>query len=101
MEQYVNEFVLCKECKKLDTKLIKEGRLTFINCLACGTKHSEVVKSGFVLGIATETNKYFSSINLSGKVFSELEKAKDKDFLFYDKIRWIILIVKEKSQSFR
>jgi len=40
IEQYVKEFVLCKECKKPDTELIKEDRLTFIHCLACGAKHS-------------------------------------------------------------
>jgi len=40
IEEYVREFVLCKECKKPDTELKKEGRLTFIHCLACGAKHS-------------------------------------------------------------
>jgi len=40
VEQYVKEFVLCKECKKPDTELIKEDRLTFIRCLACGAKQS-------------------------------------------------------------
>ena len=40
IEQYVNEFVLCKECKKPDTQIMKEGRLTFLHCLACGAKHS-------------------------------------------------------------
>ena len=40
IEQYTKEFVLCKECKKPDTELIKEDRLTFIHCLACGAKHS-------------------------------------------------------------
>ena len=40
IEQYVKEFVLCKECGKPDTELIKEDRLTFIHCLACGAKHS-------------------------------------------------------------
>jgi len=39
VEQYVNEFVLCKECKKPDTQIMKEGRLTFLHCLACGAKH--------------------------------------------------------------
>jgi len=40
--EYVNEFVLCKECKKPDTELVREpqNRMTFINCLACGAKHS-------------------------------------------------------------
>jgi len=40
IEDYVKEFVVCKECGKPDTELKKEGRLTFVNCLACGAKHS-------------------------------------------------------------
>jgi translation initiation factor 2 subunit 2 len=40
IEQYTKEFVLCKECGKPDTELIKEDRLTFIHCLACGAQHS-------------------------------------------------------------
>ena len=40
IEQYVKEFVLCRECQKPDTELVKEDRLTFIHCLACGAKHS-------------------------------------------------------------
>lgn len=40
IEEYVREFVQCRECKKPDTELIKEDRLTFIHCLACGAKHS-------------------------------------------------------------
>ena len=40
IEQYVKEFVLCKECGKPDTELLKEDRLMFIRCLACGAKHS-------------------------------------------------------------
>lgn len=39
IEQYIEEFVLCKECKKPDTELIKDGKLTMIHCLACGAKH--------------------------------------------------------------
>ena len=40
IEQYIKEFVLCKECGKPDTELTKEDRLNFIHCLACGAKHS-------------------------------------------------------------
>jgi translation initiation factor 2 subunit 2 len=40
VEQYVKEFVLCKECGKPDTELIKEDRFSFLHCLACGAKHS-------------------------------------------------------------
>lgn len=37
---YTEEFVLCRECKKPDTELIKQGNFMFIHCLACGAKHS-------------------------------------------------------------
>ena len=40
IEQYVKEFVICKECGKPDTELIKQERIQFIHCLACGAKHS-------------------------------------------------------------
>ncbi|RLG12700.1 translation initiation factor IF-2 subunit beta [Candidatus Pacearchaeota archaeon] len=39
IEQYTKEFVLCRECKKPDTELIKEGRINLMHCLACGAKH--------------------------------------------------------------
>jgi translation initiation factor 2 subunit 2 len=39
IKDYVGEFVLCKECKKPDTEIVREGRLTFLHCLACGAKH--------------------------------------------------------------
>ncbi len=39
IEQYVEDFVLCKECKKPDTELLKEGKFTVLHCLACGAKH--------------------------------------------------------------
>ncbi|RLG17860.1 translation initiation factor IF-2 subunit beta, partial [Nanoarchaeota archaeon] len=38
LEQYVEEYVLCKECKHADTVLEKEGRITFKRCLACGAR---------------------------------------------------------------
>lgn len=39
IERYVEEFVLCKECQKPDTELIKENKQTILHCLACGAKH--------------------------------------------------------------
>jgi translation initiation factor 2 subunit 2 len=39
IQQYAQEFVICKECHKPDTKLIKEGNFMFIRCTACGAKH--------------------------------------------------------------
>lgn len=40
LEKYVEEFVLCKECGKPDTKLLREGKFVFKKCLACGSKQS-------------------------------------------------------------
>jgi len=40
IEKYVAEFVLCDQCKKPDTKLVKERGLTFKQCEACGAKSS-------------------------------------------------------------
>ena len=40
IKKYAEEFVLCKECGKPDTKIIKEGPFSFIKCAACGAKYS-------------------------------------------------------------
>jgi len=37
---YTKEFVVCAQCGKPDTELIKEKGFSFIHCLACGAKHS-------------------------------------------------------------
>jgi len=37
---YTQEYVLCKECGKPDTEILKEDRLNFIHCMACGAKKS-------------------------------------------------------------
>lgn len=33
---YVKEFIYCRVCGEPDTKFVKEGRMTFIQCDACG-----------------------------------------------------------------
>ncbi|MDK2795973.1 MAG: translation initiation factor 2 subunit 2 [Archaeoglobaceae archaeon] len=38
INEYVKLYVLCKECNSPDTELIKEERVTFLRCLACGAK---------------------------------------------------------------
>lgn len=40
IQEYTKEFVICKECGKPDTELIKKDRLMFIHCLACGADRS-------------------------------------------------------------
>jgi len=44
IEAYVKEFVLCRECGKPDTELVKKQRLLFVHCLACGAEHSVRLK---------------------------------------------------------
>ena len=38
VEKYVEKFVKCSNCGKPDTEIIVEGNLTFLKCMACGTK---------------------------------------------------------------
>ncbi|MBT3416502.1 translation initiation factor IF-2 subunit beta [Candidatus Woesearchaeota archaeon] len=39
LEKYANEFVICRDCKKPDTKILKEGKIQVLKCTACGAKH--------------------------------------------------------------
>lgn len=43
IRQYANEFVLCYECGKPDTKIEKENNLSYLKCTACGARH--IIKS--------------------------------------------------------
>jgi len=36
INSYVKGFIYCKICGEPDTKFVKEGRITFIQCDACG-----------------------------------------------------------------
>jgi len=40
IHRYAEEFVICPVCKRPDTKIIKEKRLSFLVCEACGAKSS-------------------------------------------------------------
>jgi len=39
IERYVNRYVLCRECGRPDTKLIKKNRTLMLKCEACGAIH--------------------------------------------------------------
>ena len=39
VRQYANEFVLCFECGKPDTQIMREGELNYMKCTACGAKN--------------------------------------------------------------
>ncbi len=38
INEYVKAYVICKECNAPDTELIKEDRVQFVRCMACGAK---------------------------------------------------------------
>jgi translation initiation factor 2 subunit 2 len=40
MEEYAKEFVLCKQCGKPDTEIIREERMSFMKCFACGARNA-------------------------------------------------------------
>ncbi len=40
LQDYVKEYVLCKECGKPDTNLSREGTITTIKCEACGARRT-------------------------------------------------------------
>ncbi|MBI2109644.1 translation initiation factor IF-2 subunit beta [Candidatus Woesearchaeota archaeon] len=44
IQQYARDFVICKECGKPDTKVIKEERFHYLRCTACGAKQPIVAK---------------------------------------------------------
>ncbi|MDO8870889.1 MAG: translation initiation factor IF-2 subunit beta [Methanobacteriaceae archaeon] len=38
LEDYVQKFVMCHECNRPDTKIIREDRIFLLKCAACGAK---------------------------------------------------------------
>ncbi len=40
LQRYMDSFVVCPVCKRPDTKIVKEKRLSFLVCNACGAKSS-------------------------------------------------------------
>ena len=40
MQRYLETFVVCPVCKRPDTRVVKEKRLSFLVCQACGARSS-------------------------------------------------------------
>jgi len=36
---FLDQYVICPECKRPDTRIEKEDRVTFLKCEACGSRH--------------------------------------------------------------
>ncbi|MEW5759272.1 MAG: translation initiation factor IF-2 subunit beta [Candidatus Thermoplasmatota archaeon] len=64
LNNYVATFVLCDECKRPDTRIVKEGRTTVLECDACGAhrpitviktkKREEAINVGAVIEVLIE-----------------------------------------------
>ncbi len=39
IKKYAEEYVLCNECNKPDTKMITEDGIEFVKCTACGARY--------------------------------------------------------------
>lgn len=40
LQRYMESFVICSVCKRPDTRIVKEKRLAFLVCNACGARSS-------------------------------------------------------------
>ncbi|AEB95538.1 MAG: translation initiation factor IF-2 subunit beta [Metallosphaera sp.] len=40
MDRFIKTYVQCSTCKSLDTVLVKDKKIWYIQCLACGAKNS-------------------------------------------------------------
>ncbi len=46
IDAYVNTFVLCRECGRPDTKIMKKNRTLLLKCEACGAMHPVKASKG-------------------------------------------------------
>ncbi|KAI3644981.1 hypothetical protein MP228_011145 [Amoeboaphelidium protococcarum] len=48
LRKYIVEYVRCQTCKSADTVMVKENRLVFVQCKACGSRRTvSAIKGGF------------------------------------------------------
>lgn len=48
LRRYIMEYVTCKTCKSVNTRLLKENRLYFLECNSCGSRRSvQSIKAGY------------------------------------------------------
>ncbi|PIY60560.1 translation initiation factor IF-2 subunit beta [Candidatus Woesearchaeota archaeon CG_4_10_14_0_8_um_filter_47_5] len=39
IQKYAEKYVICRECGKPDTKILRENNIISLKCMACGAKH--------------------------------------------------------------
>ena len=67
MKEYIDTFVMCSECNRPDTHLVKQGRTTLIRCDACGAFRSVKSRKKKIVQQPSETLKEGSIYDLTIK----------------------------------
>ena len=67
MKEYIDTFVMCSECNRPDTHLVKQGRTLLIRCDACGAFRSVKSRKKKVITKTSEKIKEGSTLDLTIK----------------------------------
>lgn len=67
LKEYIDTYVICTECNRPDTHLVKQGRTTLIRCDACGAFRSVKSRRKKVVQQPTETLKEGNAYDLTIK----------------------------------
>ena len=67
MKEYIDTYVMCSECGRPDTHLVKQGRTTLIRCDACGAFRSVKSRKKKVVQQPAETLKEGMTYDLTIK----------------------------------
>ncbi len=81
LDEYVTTYVICGECGKPDTHLIKESRTQVIACEACGAKRPVKVKKGLtakeartVINVGDELDVFIQDVGRMGDGLAKIER---------------------------
>jgi translation initiation factor 2 subunit 2 len=67
IKEYIDNFVICSECNRPDTHLVKQGRTTLIRCDACGAFRSVKSRKKKIVQQPSETLKEGMTVELTIK----------------------------------
>jgi translation initiation factor 2 subunit 2 len=67
LKEYIDAYVICSECNRPDTHLVKQGRTTLIRCDACGAFRSVKSRKKKVVQQPSETLKEGMTYDLTIK----------------------------------
>lgn len=81
LKDYIDTYVMCSECNRPDTHLVKQGRTTLIRCDACGAFRSVKSRKKKIVQQPTETLKEGETYDLTIKDIGR----KGDGLAFFDK----------------